>query len=617
VVVARRGAGTGARVGAVASAARSRPWPRRRVLGLGVAAGLLGAGCGPPEAVPPPSPRPLYWEPALTVAARALDVLRALEVNTRAFAQQTLTAERFVRAIETLSPEISSLAQIIVPLQPPAAAVDVHAHLSAAVDTLVEVLPTVRAYQVTEQRERLAHITTLSGRVRGELDAFIAGIGPGQASEGLRRIMDDLGAFALDVLRVQRLALLVGQFDDEAQARARLSGLADSIRLSPVFRRWVEVARLDDAPSADRLAAEWRARGFETRTEEVADLVFNLTNIKPPVARSWKELAWLGRVEFDASHLASSGRAERVVAVSRDGKVAAFDAFGARLWQQDLRIPIARASVHHAGRLIAAYGFDLAMLDPKGAPIWPATFRPDNQLLEQVLFDQNAERMIVRSTNASEVGHVFAYTRTGQYWGPTRDYIGAAWVDLHPTSGQVAVGSAKLGESQVVLVQPDGNLDQRFGVEGRILRVRFTVGGEATIALTSEGMQVFHNVEGDPLHRLRFPATAVARTPGADTVILAGDAGIGKFALDGRELWFVPGLQARDILPTADYVAALIDDHTVIVIRPDGTLLGDAVSLAELRGVAVAEDRNLLLAVSADRNVQAWQLPALHQPPAG
>ena len=597
-------------------AARAHRWSRRRILGAATV-GVLAAACGAEREPTVVEPRPAYWEPALTVATRALDVLRMLEHSTRALAQGALTTDRFVTAAQTQFPEIAALSELVIPLVPPPDARDAHAHLTAAVDALVEVVPTIRGYEATEQPEQLVHVATLERRVRSELGQFIEGIGPGRASSGLRTMLEDLGDFELDVWRVPKLAVLVGQFDSEAEARARLGALVHDIRLSQVFQRWVEVGRFGDAAAASTAAAEWRERGFETRVERVADLAFDLRVLRPAVARSWKEPAWLARVEFDATHLDSSARGERIVAVSRAGQVAAFNAAGESLWTRDVQVPLARASVHPSGAPIAVHGFDLVLLEEDGEPIWPVPVRPDNQLLEQVLFDETGYRLVVRSTNASGLGHVFAFNRHGQVWGPTKEYIGAAWVDFHPPTGTVAVGSSKLGENQVVLIRSDGNLHQRFGVGGDILQVLFTRSGKQTIALTTAGMQVFDSDSGDSLWQLRFPASAAARVPGTDTVILAGDVGVGAFGIDASEIWFVPGLQARQVLPTRDYAAAAIDDLTVTIIRSDGSLLGDATTPSAIRGLAVAPERNLLIVLSADRSLQAWQLPEVQPAPSG
>ena len=41
-----------------------------------------------------------YWEPALTVATRALDVMRSLEISTRELALDSQSPDQFVAAIE-------------------------------------------------------------------------------------------------------------------------------------------------------------------------------------------------------------------------------------------------------------------------------------------------------------------------------------------------------------------------------------------------------------------------------------------------------------------------------------------------------------------------------------
>ena len=389
------------------------------------------------------------------------------------------------------------------------------------------------------------------------------------------------------------------------------------MRLSRNNPGWVEIGRFADPAAADTAAGKWLAGGFQVQVEDVTDLSFDVTTIRAPERQSWRELQWLARLDFDATDLAASELGQQVVAVARGGKVASFGAEGDLRWTRDMRMALARVSMQRHGELLAIHGFDIQMLNADGNQVWPSPFRPDNQLLEQALFDEQGSRLVVRSTNASGVGRVFSFNRQGQVWGPTKSYISAAWVDLNEQTGIVAVGSSNREENQVVLIRPDGNLEQRFGVEGDILQVIFTLAGDQVIALTSAGLQVFEGTSANLRSRLPFPATTVARAPRDDILILAGEAGIGSFTLDGTEVWFAPGVRARAIYPMNDYVAALVDDMTITIIRADGAVLGDATTLAAIRGVAVAPGLNRLFAVSAERQLQAWQLPPITSPPQG
>ncbi len=602
----------------MSAAANDRRWSRRRVLGTGVfLAAAAGTACGEESATPFAGLRRPYWEPALTVATRSVEVIRAIESSIRAVADDTLSLERFVTAVQSQMPEIRTLSELLIPLEPPVDARSAHERLASAVDALVEIIPTLRSYEQTGRRELLVHVATLRRTARAELAAFAEEIGPGRARSGLRDMLLALGEFELRVHRVPKLAVLVGQFEDEAAARAALGGLVDSIQISPVYRRWVEVGRFADANAADEAAALWRSRGLETRTEAVDDLSLEVDVLRPHVARSWTEAAWLQRLEFEPTALASSQDGERIVAVSRAGDMAVLDHVGGRLWERDLRMPLAGASIHPTGSIIAAHGFDLMLMDGDGVPIWPAPIRPDNQLLEQVLFDESGLRSVVRSTNASGLGHVFAFDRNGQLWGPTKEYIAASSVDMHSESRTVAVGSSRLGENQVVLIRPDGNLHQRFGVGAQILQVLFTRAGDRTLAVTAEGVRAFDSDSGDPVAGIDFPAKIAARIAGTDTLVLSGDPGTGAFGIDGNEIWFNPGLRARRLLPTRDYVVAWTGDSTATVIRSDGSLLGAVETLSPIRAIAVAADLNMAFAVTSERTLVAWRLPPPNAAVAG
>ena len=589
---------------------------------MALAAIMIGGGavaCG--EAQPQPIAARLrpYWEPALEVATGSLEVLRTLTINSNAFARGSLSTDQFLVSIEAQWPSISALSQLVIPLDPSSDDQESHTALIAMVDALVEVGPTARGYRETEQPERLMHLVTLQQRVREQLGAFIEGIGPGLAQDGLRARLDAIGEATIEAWRVRKRAVLVGPYQDEAAARASLAHIVDDLRLLPTNPGWVEVGRFADATAADAAAGEWLARGVQVRVEDVVDLTFNITTHRAPERQSWRELLWLERLDFDPKDLAASELGEQVVAVARAGKVASFGADGGLRWTRDMRMALARVSMQRHGELLAIHGFDVQLLDAVGNQVWPSPYRPDNQLLEQALFDDGGTRLVVRSTNASGQGRVFAFNRQGQAWGGkgTRDYISAASIDLDKRSGTVAVGSSNRGENQVVLIRPDGNLQQRFGVDGDILQVIFTQEGDQVITLTSSGLQVFEAESANLRSQLRFPATAAARATRDDILILAGEAGVGSFTLDGTEVWFTPRVRARAVYPMDDYVAALVDDMTITVIRSDGAVLGDATTLAAIRGVAVAPGLNRLFAVSAERQLQAWQLPPVASPPQG
>ncbi len=580
------------------------------------AAALLTTACG--EAAPSSvslSARP-YWEPALTVATDSLDVVRTLELNIRELGAGSQTPEQFAAAAQARFEAIGALGQVLVPLSPPPSAATAHQHLTTAVDTLVEIIPTLRAYQELEEPERLVHVITLQRRARTAIRAFAEVIGPGRTKNWLLETIADLGEFQLDVVRVPMLAVLVGPFDDETEARARIGRSLPSLRMSRVFRRWVEAGRYPTAHEADSAAREWQLDGFATRIEDVVDLAFTLTDVRSPAAGRWTERAWLARTDFDITALAASDQAELVVAIARDGAVAAFGPGGNARWTRNLSIPLSRAAVSSNGELMAAHGFDLLLLDSDGQPIWHSPARPDNQLLEDVVFAPDGEWLVARSTNASGVGHVFAFGRSGQLWGPTKAYISATDVALNPETATVAVASSHRAENHVVLITPDGNLDQRFGVDGQVHHVLFTQTGEHTVAVTDRSSQIFDSVHGDLVWQIGYPSSAAARMPVADAIVLAGPNGLAAFSVTGTQLWQVPGLAVDRLLVTDAYVIAQTSERALTVIRADGTQLGQLVTSSEIRTVAAAPGANLLLTANAERTIEAWQLPDV-EPAAG
>lgn len=594
--------------------------PRSRVSrrSLLAVAGLavLTAACGESAPRPPAfSARP-YWEPALTVATGALEVVRTLELNIRELGAGSQTPEQFAAAVEARFESIGALGQALVPLNPPASAVDAHRRLTAAVDALVEIIPTLRAYRELEEPERLVHVITLQERARRAIGDFAQALGPGRTRDWLLKVINDLGEFQIDVVRVPMLAVLVGPFTDEAEARARLGQRLPAPHMSRVYRRWVEAGRYPTADEADASARQWQIQGLATRIEDAVDLSFTVNDLRAPAAGRWTERSWLARTDFDITALAASGAADLVVAIARNGAVAAFGADGEARWTRDLRVPLSRAAVSSDGQLLAAHGFDLQLLDAGGQPVWRSPSRPDNQLLEDVVFAPDGRWLVARSTNASGVGHVFAFDRGGQLWGPTQAYISAADVALNPDTGTVAVASSNQGENHIVLITPDGNLDQRFGVDGELHRVLFTQTGEHTVAVTDRSSQIFDSARGDLLWRIGYPATAAARLPRSDTIVLAGPHGLGAFSVNGTELWRVPGLAVERLLVTDAYVISQTSQRTFAVHRTDGSHLGQLVTSSDIRAVAAAPAANLLLTANAERAIEAWHLPEV-EPAAG
>ena len=571
-------------------------------------ASILTACGEPPSTEVELTERP-YWEPALTVATRALDVMRSLEISTRELALDSQSPDQFVAAIETQFDSISALSQELIPLTPPASASEAHKHLTSAVDALVEVMPNVRTYNTLEKTEHLVHVITLAQNARIAMLEFVTAIGAGQASSGLRKIIEDLGEIQLDIRRVPVRAVLIGQFDGEAEARARIGTRLPAIHMSTVYQGWVESGRYSSSDEADAVARSWQADGFETRIEEVLDLSFDLTELQPIAAGTWNERSWITRSQFDIMDLASSDDGTLIVSAARGGQIATFGPGGHPLWARDLRVPLARVTVAANGSLVAAHGFDLMLLDRNGDAVWRRPPRPDNQLLEEVSFDYAANSIIARSTNASGIGHVFAFNKNGQIWGPTKAYIGAVGIAINPSTGTVAVASSKLGENQIVLISPSGNLEQRFGVAGELLTVIVTTDGVHTIAVTTTGLQTFDSTTGHSLWRVDYPTNSVKRMPSNNTLVLAGSKGVGAFSIHGTQLWQIPGLVADRLLVTNNYIIVQTNERTFRVFRSDGTHLGQVITSSVIRAASTAQAENLLLAATADKSVEAWRLP--------
>ena len=581
---------------------------RRRALAVGLAAGstLLGA-CAEPKREAQPTLKP-YWEPAIQTAARTIEVLRLFEVNSRALAQQSLTPERYAFAIESLSDQVVDLTERVISLTPPRDAVEIHPYLVGAADSLVDAVHAVDAFDRDARREHLVEAIAAIRAAKININKFTNAVGGGKAAEGLQALLHDLGDFEIIPTALSRHAVLVGTFDSRAEVRAQLRGFKDDAEPSIQFPHWVEVSRVDHFEDALAEEAVWIDRRFETRIEEVADVAFRLQVHRASTSASWRELVWLQTLDFDPSALTAAKDGSLFAAAGRHGRVHAMSGQGDHVWSADAGIPASAAAIAPGGVSVAVFGFDIVLLDDAGRPVWQRPLRPDNQLIEETILTSNGF-VIVRTTNISGTGHVFAYTPNGPYWGPTQDYIGAASVDVSPDASIVAVGSTKDGVSQVILIQRSGNLAQRFGVDGEIRRIMLTQDARHTVVHSANGLVVYDNERGDFFADIPFPADLATIGSQDDTVFAASPRGVAAYSIAGSPLWFNDEVAPRSLTASDNFVCGLSSDTSVSVLRTNGEYVGEATTLTSIRAVALAPETDVLAVASAERNVLAWQLP--------
>ncbi|MCY3800642.1 MAG: hypothetical protein OXG46_03605 [Chloroflexi bacterium] len=581
---------------------------RRQALAIGLAAGsgLLGA-CAEPKPEAQPTLKP-YWEPAIQTAARTIELLRLFEVNSRALAEQSLTPERYAFAIESLSDQVVDLTERVISLTPPRDAVEIHPYLVGAADSLVDAVHAVDGFDRDARREHLVEAIAAIRAARINITRFTDAVGGGKAAEGLNALLYDLGDFEIIPTALNRHAVLVGTFDSRAEVRAKLRGFKDDAEPSIEFPHWVEVARVDHLENALTEEVIWIERKFETRIEQVADVSFRLQVHRPSTSASWKELIWLQQLDFDPSALAAAKDGSLFAAADRHGRVRIVSGQGDHVWSANAGIPTSSAAIAPGGAGVAVFGFDIVLLDDEGRPVWQRPFRPDNQLIEEAILTSNGF-VIVRTTNASGTGRVFAYTPNGPFWGPTQDYIGAASVDVSSDAGIIAVGSTKDGVSQVILIQRDGNLAQRFGVDGEIRRTMLTHDARHTVVHSANGLVVYDNERGDFFADIPFSADFATIGSRDDTVFSASPRGVAAYSIAGSRLWFNDEVAPRSLTASDNFVCGLSSDTSVSVLRTNGEYVGEATTLTSIRAVALAPETDILAIASAERNVLAWQLP--------
>ncbi len=538
----------------------------------------------------------------------AVDLLRLVEVNTRSLAQNTLTVEQYSVAIDKLSPQISKLGQSLVTLKPPDTAEANHKHLLGTADSLLETAVSARRFMTNGNRLEIVNAINSTKQARSKLIDLINSIGTGGASDTLTRKMSALGDFQITTSKVWRFVVLVGEFESAAVARAKLKSYKADTTLSPEFPSWVEIGRYDHYSQAETEAQSWNDRNFPLRIDRVPDIAFSYSVIRKPKSGGWKELVWLQILKFDPISISGAADGTLLALASKDGHIKTIRGNGESSWSSQISMPTSSTTVSPNGQALAMLGFDLFSYRNDGSPHWRRPFRPDNQLLEQGFITENG-LTVLRSSNASQLGRVFAYSPSGLRWTIQRDDIGAAAIDVNQNKGLTAIASYRSGISQVLFVNEEGKFLQQFGVEKEIRQILLLKDGTRIAVLTADSVEIYDSERGEFLRELSVKAHTMAGLPSNGDIFLASSRGLSAYSLDGDRLWFNDSVKMRDLQVSTTYICGTSSDTSVSVVRTNGDYLGDATTLSSLRGYTLSRKSNMLVAVSADRNVLAWQLP--------
>lgn len=541
--------------------------------------------------------------------ATAVELLRLVEVNTRSLAQNTLTVEQYSVAIDKLGPQISNLGQSLVTLNPPDTAKASHEHLLSTADSLLETTISARSFMTNGNRLEIVNAINSTKQARGKLLDLIDSIGTGGASDTLTSKMAALGEFQITTSKVWRFVVLVGEFESAAVARAKLKSFKADTTLSPEFPSWVEVGRYDHVAEAETAAQLWNDRNFPLRIDTVPDIAFSYSVTRKPKSGGWKELIWLQMLKFDPISISGAADGTLFALVSKDGHVKTIRGNGESSWSSQINMPTSSITVSPNGQTLAMMGFDLFSYRNDGSPHWRKPFRPDNQLLEQGLITENG-LTVLRSSNASQLGRVFAYSPSGLRWTIQRDDIGATSIDVDQNKALTAIASYRSGISQVLIVNEEGTFLQQFGVEKEIQQILLLKDGSRTAVLTADSVEIYDSERGEFLRELSVKAHAIAGSTSKGEIFLASSRGVSAYSLAGDRLWFNDSVRMRDLQVSDTYICGSSSDTSVSVVRTNGDYLGDATTLSSLRGYTLSRKSNILVAVSAERNVLAWQLPS-------
>ena len=153
-------------------------------------------GCGPTAA---PAPVPLseaeYWSETQPIVRSAAQHVRLFNKALRGYltAQERLTFEQFRLALARLSPEVFSLGQRLVAVNPPESALETHAVLVEAVDLLTLAGRKARLISKDDYHRHVAAIAVFLPEAQSRLDDYSDALPASDAATAIRQEIAQLG----------------------------------------------------------------------------------------------------------------------------------------------------------------------------------------------------------------------------------------------------------------------------------------------------------------------------------------------------------------------------------------------------------------------------------------
>ena len=281
-----------------------------------------------------------------------------------------------------------------------------------------------------------------------------------------------------------------------------------------------------------------------------------------------------------------------------------------------MNFPADGVAVNGDGTLTAGFGFFVAPLDRTGEPVWPQVKdQADNQLIEQVEFAPD-NLLLARSANNRGEGGAFIHRADGRKWrldaGAHSSGIGTARLSFDGSVLAVATGGAAIEPVVSVYELRDQVtfLRTNFSSDSVITGLALNSDGTRLVLATGLGLEIRSAGDGQLLHRVPMEIVNLEPDPLGRVVYVTTPADLRAVDMDGRVIWQNANFAPRRLAVSHNFLAAVTGTATISILAATGSHLGDATTLAPVRGIAMTREVDILIAASAEQRLQAWQLPA-------
>jgi hypothetical protein len=583
-----------------------------RALALCSLISFLLVGCGVIPAPDPPVATPRVGAAELEaryeqISRDAIFIFRRLNVNNLAFVRQGLTPAKYQIALSFLIPEVQALAQQVV---------DVNAEfpgsqstgLLKAVDPLSRAAGEFQRYVDEGQDGALAAAYSQLSKAHGAFDEFL-GATAFAASAELLELWGQAGHIVIDAEPTAVSRVVLGPFASEEQARnvqAQASPHAAELKQNGSPTVWLGPFRV--AAEARAIAIHWREKNVAAAVHEDSVYDFRANEVSPVQGRTWNELAWFHDMEILTHFIAVSPDGNVVLAGDTSGTIQRRTGEGEHRWTQTVSLPTYALAVTREGANIFAVGIGAQALDGEGGVIWNETLEESDVILEFAQISNDGRFMVAATTNADEMGQAFVFDQTGRVWVTPKE-LGVSAFHLSPDGSPIALGAVGQGRFHVLVLNERGEKIMGSDLSEPVLGVAIAGQNDKLVVLTERHVSQFDIASESIEWQMPVRGRSLAVSKPGDIIYVGGVHGISAYYQDGHRLWVQDAMPVTQIAANNDFLIGLSRDIRLIVVRFDGSVLGEVSSLVPIRDYAVAADSNLVVVLDEENRLSAWRLP--------